>query len=202
MAEKKDAPMIRLFGHKIHKASLFVDFLVCWGMSLTIFALDLTTPSGVAMGVLYAVPVLLSLWEPNKKAVYVWTVTGIVLVVAGYVLSPPGGTQWQSVSNRALSILVVCYAAILVIRRKELEEKNKEEITAREKAGQEVRVLPGLLSLCASCKKIRNDEGHWIQIEEYIRDRSEAEFSHSVCPECAEKLYPNLSRKSHLAVTK
>jgi PleD family two-component response regulator len=54
-----------------------------------------------------------------------------------------------------------------------------------------VRTLSGLLPICASCKKIRDDKGYWNQIEAYISDHSEAEFSHSVCPECMNKLYPD-----------
>ena len=56
----------------------------------------------------------------------------------------------------------------------------------------EIKTLSGLLPICASCKKIRDDKGYWNQIEAYIRDRSEAEFSHSICPKCAKRLYPDL----------
>ena len=59
----------------------------------------------------------------------------------------------------------------------------------------EVKTLSGLLPLCSSCKRIRDDQGYWQQIEAYIRDHSEAEFSHSVCPECAKKLYPEVFDK-------
>lgn len=55
-----------------------------------------------------------------------------------------------------------------------------------------LKYLEGFLPICASCKKIRDDEGNWQQMEEYIRDRSEAEFSHGICPQCARKLYPDL----------
>ena len=54
-----------------------------------------------------------------------------------------------------------------------------------------IKTLSGFLPICASCKKIRDDKGYWNQIEAYISDHSEAEFSHSVCPECAKKLYPD-----------
>jgi hypothetical protein len=62
---------------------------------------------------------------------------------------------------------------------------------------QQMRYLEGLLPICASCKRIKDDQGCWKQIETYVCDRSEAEFSHGICPECAEKLYPefNLFRK-------
>ena len=56
-----------------------------------------------------------------------------------------------------------------------------------------VNQLSGLLPICASCKKIRDDKGYWTQIEGYIRDHSEADFTHGICPECAEKLYSHLN---------
>jgi len=59
----------------------------------------------------------------------------------------------------------------------------------------QAKVLSGLLRICSSCKKIRNDNGYWEQIEMYVRDHSEAEFSHGICPECAEKLYPEFYKK-------
>ena len=54
----------------------------------------------------------------------------------------------------------------------------------------EVNTLRGIIPICSSCKKIRDDKGYWQQVEVYVRDRSEAEFSHAICPECLEKLYP------------
>jgi CheY-like chemotaxis protein len=54
----------------------------------------------------------------------------------------------------------------------------------------EIKVLRGLVPLCVSCKKVRDDSGYWEAIETYLQDRSEAEFSHAVCPECSERLYP------------
>ncbi|MBI4633713.1 MAG: DUF3365 domain-containing protein [Deltaproteobacteria bacterium] len=59
-----------------------------------------------------------------------------------------------------------------------------------ETALKDVRTLKGFIPICASCKKVRNDEGYWDQIEKYIRDHSEAEFSHGICPDCMTKIYP------------
>jgi len=53
-----------------------------------------------------------------------------------------------------------------------------------------------LLPICANCKKIRDDKGYWNQIEAYIRDRSDAKFSHGICPDCAKKLYSDLKLKA------
>jgi len=54
----------------------------------------------------------------------------------------------------------------------------------------EIKYLEGFLPICASCKKIRDDQGNWVQIEGYIRDHSAAKFSHGICPDCAKELYP------------
>jgi PAS domain S-box-containing protein len=64
-------------------------------------------------------------------------------------------------------------------------------------AMSKVKILSGFLPICSACKKIRDDKGYWKQIEAYLREHSEAEFTHGVCPECAEKLYPgyNLNKE-------
>jgi two-component system CheB/CheR fusion protein len=79
-------------------------------------------------------------------------------------------------------------------RRMAEEELDKIHLDHRE-ALSNVKKLAGMLPICASCKKIRNDEGYWEQIEAYISDHSEVEFSHGICPECAAKLYPGIDTK-------
>jgi CheY-like chemotaxis protein len=63
---------------------------------------------------------------------------------------------------------------------------------------EQVKVLKGIIPICASCKDIRDDEGFWHQMEQYIHNHSEAQFSHGICPKCAEKLYPEIF-KNHAA---
>ena len=74
--------------------------------------------------------------------------------------------------------------------RRRMEEEKEKLILELRHALSEIKTLSGLLPICASCKKIRDDNGYWNQIESYIKLHSEAEFSHSICPECAKKLYP------------
>ena len=75
--------------------------------------------------------------------------------------------------------------------RDHLEERVQERTRELQKALDSVKTLRGMLPICSSCKKIRNDDGYWSQIEVYVRDHSDAEFSHGICPECANKLYPD-----------
>jgi len=77
-----------------------------------------------------------------------------------------------------------------ITQRKRLEAEKENLLKDLTEALAQVKKLSGFLPICASCKKIRDDQGYWQQIEEYIREHSEAEFSHSVCPDCAKKLYP------------
>jgi uncharacterized PurR-regulated membrane protein YhhQ (DUF165 family) len=75
-------------------------------------------------------------------------------------------------------------------RRKKAEAERDKVIEELKTAISEVKTLRGFLPICCICKNIRDDQGYWNQIESYIRDRSEAEFSHGICPECARKHYP------------
>lgn len=77
-----------------------------------------------------------------------------------------------------------------ITTRKKAEEERERLIRDLQEALSRIKVLSGLLPICASCKKIRNDQGYWEQIEIYIRDHSEAEFSHGFCPDCMARLYP------------
>ncbi len=77
-----------------------------------------------------------------------------------------------------------------ITERKQADEEREKLIDELQKALASVKMLSGLLPICASCKRIRDDRGNWQPIESYIRARTEAEFSHGVCPECMKKLYP------------
>ncbi len=77
----------------------------------------------------------------------------------------------------------------MAIYNHRLEGEKEKLITDLQAALSKVNVLSGMLPICASCKKIRDDKGYWNQIEKYISEHSEALFSHSICPDCAESLY-------------
>jgi len=88
-----------------------------------------------------------------------------------------------------------CVASVVCISkditdRKRIEDERERLIRDLREALAQVRNLSGLLPICASCKKIRDDQGYWTQIESYIHEHSEAKFSHGICPECREQLYP------------
>jgi hypothetical protein len=114
-----------------------------------------------------------------------------------------------------LLFMIICYTSersyrkgfylfyLLGLERDKLSNVNQElenmfeirsfEVMKLEKALKKVKKLSGMLPICASCKKIRDDKGYWTQIENYVRDHTEAEFSHGLCPDCQKRLYPEFT---------
>lgn len=87
--------------------------------------------------------------------------------------------------------LILCICRDITERKKAESEKNAI-IIKLEKALAEIKTLRGFIPICANCKNIRNDDGYWQQVEQYVQDRSDAQFSHSLCPKCAKELYPDM----------
>jgi ligand-binding sensor domain-containing protein len=116
----------------------------------------------------------------------VWSETGALLRV---VVTPPFWATWWFRTLLAVTLGAVLISAhALRIRRLELRER---ELTRRvDEAMARVKVLRGLLPMCAWCKKVRDDGGYWNQIEAYLAEHSEADFSHGICPDCASKIAP------------
>jgi len=94
----------------------------------------------------------------------------------------------------ALSVLILSALNVVkgkrrLIERKRTEDEREELIGKLQEALATVRTLSGLLPICSSCKKIRDDQGHWNQLETYLLEHSEAEFTHGSCPDCLKSLY-------------
>ena len=101
------------------------------------------------------------------------------------------GKKYFIHSNRGqiLDLLFSTYQNSLQQKR-ELERANNE----LKEALDTINTLHGIIPICANCKKIRDDKGAWSQIETYVSERSEAQFSHGICPECARELYPEFAK--------
>lgn len=91
----------------------------------------------------------------------------------------------------AFLVISVRYWRGIAVADRELKKKAED----LQKALGEIKQLKGIIPICSSCKKIRDDQGFWHQVESYLQSRSDAEFSHGICPDCMKKLYPNLGKK-------
>ena len=83
-----------------------------------------------------------------------------------------------------------------ISERKAYDREREHLITKLEHALSEIKTLRGILPICATCKKIRDDKGYWNQIETYFRTHSDVEFTHGICPECEEESYSSLNMSS------
>ena len=95
-------------------------------------------------------------------------------------------------AGKMVQIIEYC---IDISERKQAAQEREKLILDLQNALQEVKTLSGLLPICAACKKIRDDKGYWNILEQYISEHSDAEFTHGICPECAQKLYPDYYKK-------
>jgi signal transduction histidine kinase len=154
----------------------FIDYYTGWELGFFVF---------------YFFPILFCAWYTNLTVAAVLSVfSAFVWFLADFSLpqhySSIAYAFWNSFI-RLFAFVLIAYLASKT--RILLAHERKVSADLRDAMGQ-IRSLKGLLPICASCKKIRNDKGYWEQIEGYIRDHSDAEFTHGLCEECARKLYP------------
>ena len=125
----------------------------------------------------------------------VWT--GLFLFASAFVLLTDMAYFSPETQVRFLVTFFVCTVLAYTIEslRERFDNESRALIEQLEQALSEVKTLEGLLPICASCKKVRDDKGYWNQIEAYLQDRADARFTHSVCPECVQELYPEFVEK-------
>ncbi len=108
-----------------------------------------------------------------------------------------GGRVWLEINkqpfNRDGRVAGFIGVARDITKRVHLEEEREKLIAELKQALSSIKRLKGLLPICSSCKKVRDDKGYWNQIEAYVSEHSDAEFSHGICPDCAQRLYPEYS---------
>ena len=149
--------------------------------AVVIFLVDLTLPLGVAIPIAYVGLILFGLWIPQMGYTVGIAALASVLTVIDPFLSSPGGPVWMAAANRGIVIAVLWSTAVIVILYNH--------------ARREIRALRGMLAICASCKKVRGDEGFWKHMDEYIEDHSEVLLSHCLCPACQQKWFPELAER-------
>ena len=131
-----------------------------------------------------------------KKAFRELFEKGSIFDVEYRIRRKDGGWIW--VNQRSIATYeensVLCTDGILlnITDRKQAAEEREKLIHELQKALREIKTLRGILPLCSFCKKIRDDKGYWEKVDVYIHKYSQADISHSICPECAKKHYPDL----------
>ena len=109
--------------------------------------------------------------------------------VVSYLMKPPTAPD----IHRAISIAMARHQDF--VRLKRLNQELIDRTQELENAIQEIHILQGILPMCANCKKIRNDEGYWEKVENYIEKHSDVLFTHGFCPDCEQELYGDFLKK-------
>lgn len=159
--------------------------VLCAGaVALAVLALDFATGRNIQFPVLYILPTAMAAWRNRRVEGYLFA-TG--LPIARVMFHFPWhetGTLGIALVNCLIRTSVLCTFVYLIDR----------VATQSHRLRRRVGMLEGVLPICAWCKRIRNDEGLYESLEEYISRRSEACFSHGICPDCGQKLYPEAWR--------
>ncbi len=161
------------------------SFRIALGLATAavVFLADLLMPQGAAMGVPHVLVILISLRIGDGRVTYGLALLCTLLTLWGFHLSPEAGASMDPVvilTNRLAALLAIWSAAFLGIRL-------TAATAQREAALKEIKILKGRLPICAHCKKIRDGQEAWVQLEEYLLHHSEAIFSHSICPGCMDE---------------
>ncbi len=166
-----------------------------WVLGLVILGaigwFDYATGYDLHVFAFYFLPVWLVAWRVGlRSGAYISVVAAGTWFVADYASGHPYSSPVIAGSNgltEFMACIVVAAIASVVRRQLRAHEKLNAELFA---TMAQIKRLEGLLPICAACKQIRNESGEWEVMEKYITTHSEAQFSHSVCPNCARQLYP------------
>ncbi|MBU0993929.1 MAG: hypothetical protein KJ737_15650 [Proteobacteria bacterium] len=162
----------------------------CILLAVAVLLIDYITGKHIEFPIFYALPVGLAAWGGLKILSSALAVILPLTRVGFHFLWHETQSFFSIVMNVPVTILALMLYAYLV-------ERTAWQTHALEK---KVRILEGRLPICASCKKIRNEKGEYEQMEKYVTEHSEASFSHGICPDCAEKLYPDYVKKKNKSV--
>jgi PAS domain S-box-containing protein len=127
----------------------------------------------------------------RKKSVK--NMEGILITKSGKKIST--SIAMSTLWNRNNSIAGYVAIARDITKQKQIQAERENLIKELQDALSNIKVLRGLLPICANCKKVRDDKGYWQDVTDYIREHTEADFTHGICPDCMEKLYPEFIDK-------
>ena len=133
----------------------------------------------------YFLPIVIAAWKVGPTSSYLISILSSIVWFLSDISSHPYSSVlfafWNTIML-LLCFLIIAYSTFKI--QFLLQEKND---TSQPRLSQ-VKTLSGLIPICASCKKIRDDKGDWQRIEEYIEERTNAQFTHGLCPDCFDKL--------------
>jgi hypothetical protein len=146
--------------------------------------------------IFYLIPISYAAWFIGKKTGFVFVVGPVMtMLYSGGVLGMNNSYFPIEIWNVAMYLAFFIIMTVLLSQLRITMQQRAGLITKLQNALNAVKELSGILPICANCKKIRDEEGYWHDVEAYIGRHTKAEFTHGICAECANKLYPSLFDK-------
>lgn len=190
--------------------------LIVAGAIITVVVIgyvDYVTGTDISFSIFYLLPITAVAWHVGKGAGTVISLESSLAllltdVMGGGRYSNPSVPYWNAAMGLGIFLIITIILSLLrdmylhleekvnektaaltleIDRRKQLEQVEVRMILQLEEAIANIKTLHGLLPICAWCKKIRTDSGYWEHIEAYVKEHSEADFTHGICPECSVK---------------
>lgn len=171
-----------------------IRFFAATLSALLFFELYIGGGNGAAFLWFYIFPTSLNFLLGFKEGKY-W-IAAQATVIAIIIFGNVGYHYPSDLGVRFIAVygVIATLSSSLEFLRKKYFDQLIYEKKELEKAFDEIRILKGMVPICSSCKKIRDDKGFWTQIESYIKTNSDVEFSHGICPECASQLFPGVGK--------
>jgi hypothetical protein len=182
---QQSGPVWLILGH----SPVFIFLLALVSLALVALA-DALTPFELGFSAFYVLPVLIATWGLGMSRGLGFALLSACCwycldLTSGRLVSHGFFRAWDSF-NHLLSYSLI---AIITGNLKRAFLREQQLRVDRDRALQNVHELEGLLPVCAWCKKIRDDEGYWQELEAYLKPRTKASFSHGICPDCANSLH-------------
>ena len=158
-------------------------------------ALDFLTGYRVNLSFFYLAPIVHCTWKGSwRTGVIIALASGLIAMFADVLMDKDTAHEifsyWNALNRLAFFLLTV----FMVDRNRSLHTRQAKLVEELNTALADVRRLSGLLPMCSWCKKIRSDQGYWQQVEDYLSEHSEAEFTHGICPQCDSRVRESVRR--------
>lgn len=169
---------------------------LAWGLGAAALMPHLSPPDAILVLAVFATFVAgaITTLGPDPPAFRLYVFSLVTPYLTAILVAGRDRLYLVSVS---LATLFTVFAGAMNRRAHQALVEYLRSAAALREALDNVKTLRGLLPICASCKKIRDDLGYWSQIEVYVSDHSDADFTHGICPDCMRRLYPDVAAEGH-----
>jgi K+-sensing histidine kinase KdpD len=160
---------------------------VAAAVALIVLIVDTLVIPDQRVAMLYSVAVLIVSFARRSALVIAAAIGCFLLTFLVPMFWPPGSEWWAGLPELTIEASCVLLVSGILLHRIRVEAARDRAIAQREQAWEQLKVLHGLLPICAWCKRIRAEQGDWVPIETYVAEHSEADFTHSICADCLAK---------------